>query len=158
MSSPLPKRNVKPLVIAEYHVERTSSATFKLYKGAALIGGAYRTSQGWRAFVHRIGKRHGHFHETLEAAVGARWKAPIVALFTAAQETPVVTFERFLEASKRLAYHVECQPMGQYFFEPIAAFNHEGVAKSYAATCKEVNREHLYRVVPYDGLIEAMKG
>lgn len=34
-----------------------------------------------------------------------------------------------------LRYIVECQPAGQAFFEPIAAFNHDGVAIDYAKGC-----------------------
>lgn len=36
---------------------------------------------------------------------------------------------------KALKYVVMCQPAGQAFFEPIAAFNHDGVAIDYARDC-----------------------
>lgn len=45
-----------------------------------------------------------------------------------------------------LPYVVECKS-SYPFFEPIAAFNVESVAQSYAAECAAVNPQFVYRVV-----------
>lgn len=161
MSSPLPKRNVRPpLNLEDYRVERTSSGTFKLYKGAAIVGGVYYkmgAQCGWRSFVHSVGKRQGAYHETLEEAAGARWRPPIVALFTAAALGPVITLSRFLLAVKELTHVVECESKGRAFFEPIASFNCDFAAASYARQCKATNPENKYRVVSYGGIAELVE-
>ncbi len=49
-----------------------------------------------------------------------------------------------------LKWVVECRST-YVFFETIAAFDHEGVAKGYAKDCAKVNPEYQYRVLSRDG-------
>lgn len=43
-------------------------------------------------------------------------------------------------------YRVEVKPTGQHFFEVIAAFNDDDVAKHYATQCQLTNEAFDYRV------------
>lgn len=47
--------------------------------------------------------------------------------------------------NKELPYVVQCKGMAPYF-ENIAAFNVDSVAKWYADECRKVNRQFEYRV------------
>lgn len=46
-----------------------------------------------------------------------------------------------------LKWVVECKPGVQPFFETIAAFNSDRIAKHYADDCSAENRSYAYRVM-----------
>jgi hypothetical protein len=55
----------------------------------------------------------------------------------------------------RLIYRLECRPLGQHFFEDIAAFNCERAAVAYVLEGRKTNRLNTYRVYWNRGRVKA---